>query len=220
MPILSFAGSLMLVVLLTLAGRDAHGSEPVHPASSVNPFVGTGSDPDDGINDYPGAVAPFGMVQLSPDTEDHGFGYHYIHTKIKGFSMTHMSGPGCANEGDVFFMPTTGPIVTQVNDFQSPFSHKLEHASPGYYEVQLLQWGINAELSASEHTGVARFTYPAGKPANFLVPLSHSLNSTEAASVRIVGDHRIEHEANVQGLFRDDVQQTLFLIRNLDGRRV
>ena len=71
----------------------------------MNPLIGTGGDPDDGIYLFPGAVTPFGMAQLSPDTENHGFGDQYIHTKIKGFSMTHMSGPGCANQGDVFFTP-------------------------------------------------------------------------------------------------------------------
>ncbi|MGH9590973.1 MAG: hypothetical protein ACRD25_11300, partial [Terracidiphilus sp.] len=71
------------------------------PAASVNPLIGTGRGPGDSINLFPGATTPFGMVQLSPDTEDHGYGYHYWDTAIHGFSMTHMSGPGCANEGDV-----------------------------------------------------------------------------------------------------------------------
>jgi predicted alpha-1,2-mannosidase len=162
------------------------------PVSNVNTLIGTGSDPDDGINLFPGATMPFGMVQLSPDTEDHGVGYHYIHTRIKGFSMTHMSGPGCANEGDVFFTATTGPVVTQVVDFQSPYSHKWENAVPGYYQVELLQWGINAELSSTNRTGVARFTFPAGKSANILVPIGHTLNNVSTASVQIVGDRRIQ----------------------------
>jgi predicted alpha-1,2-mannosidase len=184
--------ALVAVLTMTLYAASAQSSAPEGPAASVNPLVGTGSDPDDGINLFPGATTPFGMVQLSPDTEDHGFGYHYIQTKIKGFSMTHMSGPGCANGGNVFFAPTTGPVVTQIQDFQSPYSHKMETAQPGYYQVQLLQWGINAELSASDHTGVARFTFPGAKAANILVPISHTLNQTAAASVRIVGDRRIE----------------------------
>ncbi len=162
------------------------------PIASVNPMIGTGGDPDDGINLFPGAVVPFGMTQLSPDTEDHGLGYHYIQKWLKGFSMTHMSGVGCANEGDVFFTATTGPVVTQVADFQTPYSHTLETAQPGYYRVQMLQWDINAELTATEHTGVARFTLPAGKPVNILLPLSHTLNETAAAQVRVVGERRIE----------------------------
>ena len=169
-------------------------------AASVNPFIGTGGDPDDGIDLFPGAVRPFGMVQLSPDTEDHGFGYHWIHSRIRGFSMTHMSGAGCANEGDVFFTATTGPITTQPNDYQSPYSHQQEHASPGYYQVRLLEWGINAEMTATERTGVARFHFPAGQVANILVPISHTLNVTESASVRIVGDRRVEGFVENHGL--------------------
>jgi predicted alpha-1,2-mannosidase len=162
------------------------------PVSDVNPLIGTGGDPDDGINLFPGAVAPFGMVQLSPDTEDHGFGYHSIQKWLKGFSMTHMSGPGCANEGDVFFTATTGPVVTQTTDFQTPYSHKFESAQPGYYRIRMLQWEIDAELTATERTGVARFTFPANKPANILLPLSHTLNQVEATEVRVVGNNRIE----------------------------
>lgn len=184
----------VLIAFFSFTLLVAHAQNPATPdlTASVDPFVGTGFGPGDGINLYPGAAMPFGMVQLSPDTEDHGFGYHYTQTEIKGFSMTHMSGPGCANEGDVFFTATTGPIETRTVDFQTPYSHKREAARPGYYQVQLLQWAINAELSATEHTGVARFTFPAGKTANILVPISHTLNHTAGASVHVVGDRGIE----------------------------
>ena len=162
------------------------------PIASVSPMIGTGDDPDDGNNLFPGAVAPFGMTQISPETEDRGIGYHYIQKWLKGFSMTHMSGVGCANEGEVFFTATTGPIVTQTNDYQTPYSHQRETAQAGYYAVQLLQWNIQAELTATPHTGVARFTFPAGQSGNILVPISHTLNQTESASIRVVGDRRIE----------------------------
>lgn len=188
------AGAL-LVFLLALrmdTSRAQNASSTALPVASVHPLIGTGGDPDNGANLYPGAVRPFGMVQLSPDTEDHGYGYHTIQSWIKGFSMTHMSGAGCANQGDVFFTATTGPIVTQVSDYQTPYSHNSESASPGYYQVQLLQWGIHAELSATERTGIARFTFPAHQIANVLVPISHTLNDTAAASIRVVGDRRIE----------------------------
>jgi predicted alpha-1,2-mannosidase len=184
--------ALVTFLILTVCAVRAQNSDTETPATSVNPMIGTGADPDDGINLFPGATTPFGMVQLSPDTENHGFGYHYIQTKIKGFSMTHMSGPGCANEGNVFFSATTGPVVTQIMDFESPYSHKMETAKPGYYQVQLLEWGINAELSATGRTGVARFTFPGGKAANILLPISHTLNNTSAASVRVVDDRWIE----------------------------
>jgi len=186
------SASRFAMVMAALVLGSACNATAAGPASLVHPIIGTGADPDDGINLFPGAVVPFGMVQLSPDTEEHGVGYHFIQSRIRGFSMTHMSGPGCANEGEVFFMPSTGPIVTQVNDFMSPYSHAMEKASPGYYQVQLQQWGVNAELSATEHTGIARFTFPGGKTANILLPASHTLNNTSGASVRVVGDHRIE----------------------------
>ena len=160
--------------------------------SEVNPIIGTGRGPGDSINLFPGAAMPFGMVQLSPDTEDHNYGYHYYDPTIQGFSMTHMSGPGCANEGEVFFTATTGPIHTTGDDFQSPYSHAMESAHPGFYQVRLLAWDIDAELSATDRTGIARFTFPAGKPANILLPLSHTLNYTTGASVQIVGDNQLQ----------------------------
>lgn len=182
----------MALLLLTMSAAWARSASAAKPAASVNPMIGTGADPDDGINLFPGASMPFGMVQLSPDTEDNGAGYHHIHTRIKGFSMTHMSGGGCASQGDVFFTATTGPVVTQVSDFQSPYSHTRETARPGYYQVALLEGGIQAELSATIRTGVARFTFPAGKEANILVPISHTLNSTESATIQVVSDRQIQ----------------------------
>lgn len=184
-------GALIVLLVLAPYSARAQGSPVSGPAASVDPLIGTGFGPGDGVNLFPGATTPFGMVQLSPDTEDHGFGYHYTNTSVRGFSMNHMSGPGCPNEGDVFFTATTGPITTQVQDFQSPYSHKQESASPGYYQVRLLQWDINAELTATDRTGIARFTFPAGKSANILLPLSHTLNEVNAASVHVVGDRSI-----------------------------
>ncbi len=184
--------ALLALLAFALCTARAQSSAVTEPTASVAPLIGTGFGPGDGANLFPGATTPFGMVQLSPDTEDRGFGYHYTNTTVKGFSMNHMSGPGCSNEGDVFFTATTGPIMTQTQDFQSPYSHKQESASPGYYQVRLLQWDINAELSATDRTGIARFTFPAGKAANILLPLSHTLNDVNAASVHVVGDRSVE----------------------------
>ena len=161
------------------------------PANLVNPFIGTGTGPGGSINLFPGPSMPFGMVQLSPDTESRGFGYHYYQQQIQGFSMTHMSGPGCPNEGDVFFTATTGAVHTQIKNFQSTFSHAMESAKPGYYQVQLLRWGINTQLTATTRCGVAKFTFPAGKRANILIPISHTLNYTVASKIEIVNNHEI-----------------------------
>ena len=121
---------------------DAQKPAPSGPAATVDPLIGTANGPGGGINLFPGATTPFGMVQLGPDTEDRGLGYQYGNYQIHGFSMTHMSGAGCSSEGDVFFTATTGPVLTQINDILSPYSHNMETASPGYYQVQLLQWAI------------------------------------------------------------------------------
>ena len=172
-------------------GLAAQSTLATAPAASVNPLIDTGRGPGGGINLFPGAALPFGMVQISPDTESKGYGYHYYQDTIQGFSMTHMSGVGCSNEGEVFFSPTTGPVLTQVSDFESPYSHDKESAAPGYYQVNLLRWDVNAELTATDRTGMAQFSFPAGKPANILVPISHTLNHTMAAAVQVVGDREI-----------------------------
>ena len=195
------AQAVLVLGLITMnsAVLVAQSRQVSGPAASVNPFVGTGrsgpvsSDPgDSNENLYPGAVVPFGMVQLSPDTESKGFGYHYFQDTMQGFSMTHMGGVGCDNSGDVFFTATTGPVMPQVKDFQSPYTHDQETAAPGYYQVRLPRWNLNAELTATDHTGIAQFTFPAGQAANILLPVSHTLDHTVGANVQVVGDHEID----------------------------
>ncbi len=180
----------------TVSDFSFHSAKParftaVPPADLVNTFIGTGAGPGGSINLFPGPSMPFGMVQLSPDTESSGYGYHYYQRHIQGFSMTHMSGPGCNNEGDVFFTATTGAVHTQVKNFQSTYSHATESAKPGYYQVQLLRWGIHAQLTATNRCGVAKFTFPAGKQANILIPISHTLNYTAASQVHVVNNREI-----------------------------
>lgn len=187
-------------------------------AAYVNPFIGTGTIRGTNANNsyenlFPGPSLPFGMVQLSPNTESHGYGYHYGEKMIHGFSMTHMSGVGCSNEGDVLFTPTTGPIETRVAAFESPYSHKQESASPGYYEVHLLRWGIDVALTATDRTGEAKILYPAGKRANLLVPISRTLNRTVGAHVRVVGSNEIEgYVRNVTFCDRDSPYEVYFVM--------
>jgi predicted alpha-1,2-mannosidase len=190
-PWLATVAGLAVAGLLTCIAT-AQSFASTTPVDSVNPIIGTGTGPGDTINLFPGPTLPFGMVQLSPDTEDKGFGYHYGQLSLKGFSMTHMSGVGCPNEGEVFFTATTGAVKTQEDDFESPYAHSDESASPGYYRVRLMRWNINAELSATDRTGIAQFIFPAGAPANILVPISHTLNNTIAATIQIVGDREME----------------------------
>ncbi|MGC9259165.1 MAG: GH92 family glycosyl hydrolase [Phycisphaerae bacterium] len=179
--------TIMAVIILSplalLAGGIARGADL---AALVNPFVGTAQ----GGDIEPGASTPFGMVELSPDMHVNSY-YIYQQHHISGFSMTHLSGVGCPSYGDVFFTATTGPLQVQPKQYGFDFSHKREAASPGYYRVFMKTWGINAQLTATTHCGMAKFTFPAGKQANILVPISHTLTTTVGSNIHIVNDHTI-----------------------------
>ncbi|GAB1513430.1 lectin [Actinophytocola sp. KF-1] len=153
------------------------------PAQYVNPFTGTQpGGPDFGHgggagNTFPGADAPFGMLQWSPDTVTHQHGgYHYDDNRIYGFSLTHLSGPGCSDFGNVPFMPTVG--TTPVS--YSTFSHANESASPGYYSVAFGN-GVRTELTTTQRAGVARFTYPAGQRASLSVDAAKAFNAASGS---------------------------------------
>ena len=128
----------------------------------VNPFIGT----DFTGNTYPGAQAPFGMVQLSPDNGLPGWdrisGYFYPDSTIAGFSHTHLSGTGAGDLYDISFMPVTLPYkeAEAPLGIHSLFSHSEESASAGYYQVRLKDYNINVELTATERCGIQRYTFP------------------------------------------------------------
>ncbi len=152
----------------------------------VNPFIGTANTGAE----FPGPVMPFGMVQISPDTRPRSMGYYYRDSRILGFSMLHMSGVGMNDEGDVFFTATTGSVNTQ--HYTSRFSHRQESAQVGYYQVRLLTPNVNVELTSATRASMARFTFPSGKRANLLIPISHTMTRTRAAQVRIAGPREVE----------------------------
>jgi putative alpha-1,2-mannosidase len=149
----------------------------------VRPFVGAKGEG----NTYPGPSAPFGMIQISPDTDitnwDTDSGYEYSDPTIQGFSLTHLSGTGCPDLGDFLFMPQVGQpeFVVGAKDqpasgYQSAFSHDDESATAGYYKVKLQKSGVTAELTAGERAGILRFTFPASDEASILTDLNHVIN--------------------------------------------
>ncbi|HEX8918484.1 MAG TPA: glycoside hydrolase family 92 protein, partial [Chloroflexota bacterium] len=106
------------------------------PASLVNTLVGTTG----GGNVFPGPDVPFGMIQWSPDSSpdrNDGGGYEYNDTMFRGFSLTHISGPGCGAYGDVPIMPLTGgvPAGQDPGSYMQPLSHTGEMGTAGYYTV-------------------------------------------------------------------------------------
>lgn len=164
----------------------------------VNPFIGTGAV-EGGLsgNNYPGATVPFGMVQLSPDTDQapdwyNASGYDYNDSVIHCFSHTRLSGTGASDLIDIALFPTTG------NATSSRFSHHDEAASPGFYRVRLADEGIDAELTATTHVGVHRYTYPQGAQRNIILDLDHSANKGSwnrrvvQSQIRRTGPSRIE----------------------------
>ncbi len=156
----------------------------------VNPFIGTGGHG----HTYPGAVAPFGMVQLSPDTRLDGWdgcsGYYFTDTVVYGFSHTHLSGVGISDYGDVLFMPTTGNPQFKNTDYLSPFKKKNETASPGYYKTKLDKYNIGVELTATKRVGVHRYSYPSTKEANIIIDLQHR-DEVMDSWIEVINDHEI-----------------------------
>ncbi|MFC5053377.1 GH92 family glycosyl hydrolase [Saccharothrix xinjiangensis] len=179
---------LALVATLLALGAVPATAQPAaqvvpDPAAHVDPLIGTSNQG----NTFPGAVVPFGMFSFSPEgTRGNTLraaapgGYRHDATRLRGFSLTHMSGTGCAGgSGDVPIFPHVGAVTTSPTTdakdevYASDFAHADELAKPGRYDVALKS-GAKAELSATTRTGAARFTFPAGKPATVLVHTSKS----------------------------------------------
>ena len=157
------------------------------PYDAVDPLIGTGGEG----HTYPGATAPFGMVQLSPDTDTsceirkcygHAAGYRYDDPTIQGFSHTHFSGAGHSDLGDVLVMPVSGEAQMDPGDaavpgsgYRSRFSHSDEVAHPGYYAVTLSDAKVRAEMTAGTRVGVHRYTFARGADAHLVLDLRSSL---------------------------------------------
>ncbi|MGW2832320.1 GH92 family glycosyl hydrolase [Streptomyces sp. NPDC001286] len=193
--------SLLLAAVLAVTGATpalaATAAPPEllkDPTPYVDPLIGT----KNGGDVFPGAVTPFGMFSFSPEntrgdatrTAAPG-GYQYDATRIRGFSLTHMSGTGCAGgSGDIPFFPYAGEVTsspaadTKDAVYASDFRHTDETAEPGHYRVGLAS-GVTADLTATARTGSARFTYPADKPASLLIRTANSEVGSTDSSVTI-----------------------------------
>jgi predicted alpha-1,2-mannosidase len=188
-PLSGVIGAVIAVTAATVmvpATAEAETAAPVaDPAAIVNPFLGTTHAGDT----FPGADAPFGMVQWSPDTTSRplGGGYSYNDTAITGFSLTHLSGPGCAAMGDVPILPTTGAVAATAS---VGFSHANESASAGSYGVTLSN-GVKTELTATTRSGMARFTFPATTQANLLFKFNSAAVATTNPTFSVVNGNEL-----------------------------
>lgn len=169
---------IIAVSLLLFSCGDAN-IEKTDFAKYVDPFIGTGGHG----HTFPGATAPFGMIQNSPDTRmdswDGCSGYHISDTTILGFSLTHLQGTGVNDYGDFRFMPITGDLYFNSDEYSSSFSHENETAKAGYYSVVLNDHDIKVELTAGERTAIQRYTFPKTDQAHLIVELQESNTSAE-----------------------------------------
>ncbi|HSZ42968.1 MAG TPA: GH92 family glycosyl hydrolase [Trebonia sp.] len=184
----------------TASARDVPAASALvsDPAALVNPMIGTGSGGATvgQVDTFPGATAPFGMLTFSPDTPSRpdGGGYNYADSSVMGFSLTHVSGPGCGADGDFPILPTTGSVGADPADSTEPFEHSPESASPGRYDVTLdpgTADAIQSDLAATTRTGIGTFTYPRNSAANMLFKIGDAQSGNTAADIQIRGDDEV-----------------------------
>ena len=195
-------------------------------SSIVNPFIGTSKMG----HVFPGATAPFGMVQLSPQTNfqtmfkkdasynsstyEYCAGYQYKDSTIIGFSHTNLSGTGHSDLGDFLVMPTTGdlildPLEQENGDrgFYSNYAHENEEASAGYYKVKLDSYDIKAELTASERVGYHKYTFPKSDKAHIILDMVYNVyhhdNKNVWTSIRVENDTLVTGYRQTKGWARD-----------------
>ena len=168
--------AITISLTLFLAGLTGCSSTSIPKHRLVNPFVGTGGHG----HTYPGATAPFGMVQLSPDSRLTGWdgcgGYHYSDSIIYGFSHTHLQGTGVSDYGDILFAPCTqfNEDATSWSDrYASRFSHANEMAHAGYYQVYLEDQRIDVELTTTKRVGIHRYRLDEPDTLSLIVDMQH-----------------------------------------------
>ncbi len=201
-----FATFLLMAGIPTLGAgnspQDAEANAEKQPARSdyIRPLVGTYGEG----NTYPGPTAPFGMVQLSPDTDkmlwETASGYEYSDPSILGFSLTHLSGTGIPDLGDFLFVPQIGKPEfdsgTKENPnsgYRSAYSHDDETAAAGYYQVLLQKNGVNVELAAADRAGIMRMTFPESDEGSIMIDLSHVLTGKQW---KVIWSHVRDRERN------------------------
>ena len=191
------------LLALALAGLSACSTSSQQPGpndrllSFVDPFIGTGEHG----HTFPGATRPNAMVQFSPDTHligwDASSGYHATDSTIYAFSLTHLSGTGVGDLGDVAVLPYSGA------DSLKPvarFAKKDEQASPGYYAVELANFGIRTELTSTERVGLLRATYSDSTDRKLLLDLGHILQPNWGHKV-VGNDLQLVNDSTIRGTY-------------------
>ena len=236
---LAFYAALLAIAAATACGSSGAGGDPdasdlspkvLSVLKSVDPFIGTANEG----NTFPGAVAPWGMVSISPHnalSEPSSFfnddpfapsGYIHGLPEIFGFGATHLSGTGCPDFGVPFIMATTGDVTTQREAYASAYANEV--ASPGYYAVDLTKYGVRAEATASTRAGLLRFSFPSrDRDANIIIDAGMTLGWVpDNGHVRVVSPSEVEGYTDT-GRFcaEPNERRVYYVIRfNRDAREV
>jgi predicted alpha-1,2-mannosidase len=153
---------------------------------------------------FPGAATPYGMVQVSPNTitgGDNAPGYSYEHKTIEGFAFTQMSGVGWYGDlGNFSVMPTTGALKViagkedgSIAGYRSCYNKETETATAGYYSVELTDYDIKVEATASPHGGILRMTFPEHDQSRIQIDLARRVGGTSTYQyIRVVDDRTLQ----------------------------
>ena len=193
---------LLTSVLFCSCKEESEGDKITNLGSTVDLFIGTGGHG----HTYPGATAPFGRVQPSPDNGTSGWdwcsGYHISDSIISGFGQLHLSGTGIGDLSDILLMPTNKKVdltlFGKTRDslpYVSPFSHLNESASPGYYRVFLEEPKVGVELSANEYIAYHRYNYTENTAPSFVIDLGYGVNWDTATASKV----ELENETLISG---------------------
>jgi predicted alpha-1,2-mannosidase len=219
---------IVFAFLLLFVNTCSIAQSPKNLVQYVKPFIGTQRMG----HTYPGATVPFGMVQLSPDTDTIPFevngkynpdvykycaGYQYDDRTIVGFSHTHFSGTGHSDLGDFLVMPGTGPLQLNpgiasdpASGYRSAFSHDNERAEAGYYKVKLDDHNITAELTASARVGFHQYSFPVSDQSHIILDLTSGIYNYEGKNVwtyvRVVNDSLVTGYRQTNGWARTRTQ--------------
>ena len=195
----------------------ASTDKSVMSAATSNPaqLVDTRTWTTGGGNTFPGAEVPFGMVQWSPDTmpdRNAGGGYAYGDSALTGYSLTHISGPGCGAAEDVPILPMTGALPSgDPSNATTSFTNTAEVAQAGYYSAESnLPQTITSEFTATPHSSMGRFTFPKTTQADMLIKLMDSQNGDSASSAQVIGTNEIAGSDTSGGFCGDSHQYTVY----------
>ena len=207
-----FVGAVVLKYRRIVDAQPGNLQTKVQPGELgrwVNPFIGTGGIPWVCGHNFPGAMVPFGMVRLGPETASlllrkralNTSGYYYGDDQVLGFSHTRLNGTGATDGGHLLVMPAVEPVPpkTYRKGRTTTFSHREEIASPGYYAVKLPKLGTLVELTATPRVGVHRYTFSPGPSPHLLLDVMNALGGRKSRE----GKLRVISEANeVEGSVR------------------